>query len=385
MQAWAILVDSYRLVLSRKLFWITLIISGLVVLVYASIGFDETGWFFFFGLTHFEDEFIRAGSPWAEGMYLGIFSVVIVGFWLTWAATILALISTAPIFVDFMADGSIDLVLAKPLSRIKLFLVKYLGGLLFVLLQVGLFALGVFLCVGWRVGQWNWSIFSAIPLVVIFFSYLYGFNVLMNVLTRSSLASVLLTILFWFMIWGVQQAESVLNMLKLQSEITANAPLPEFQPAPTVLSNDPEAPPETEEQDEEQLELQRQEFEDQLANAKRRREDAKGNLDSLAAWHDGINGILTVVPKTAQTIGLLDRWITTDEEHSLSSMMQGGPRRQERRNAENRERNNPGLEAQKKLQDDYNNRSPWYIIGTSLCFEFVMLGFACWLFVRRDF
>ncbi len=237
MQTWAILVDSYRLVLSRKLFWISLIISGVVVLAYASIGFDDTGWFFLFGMTHFEDDYIRAGSPWAVGLYLGIFSQFIVGFWLTWAATILALISTAPIFVDFMADGSIDLVLAKPLSRVKLFFVKYLGGLLFVLLQVGVFSLGVFLCVGWRIGQWNWSIFSAIPLVLVFFSYLYGFNVLMNVITRSSLASILMTILFWFMIYSVQQTESVLNVLKLQSEIAANAPLPKFHPRSFANAN----------------------------------------------------------------------------------------------------------------------------------------------------
>ena len=80
MQVWALLVDSYRLLLNRKLFWITLVVSAIVVLIYASIGFDETGWFMFFGLTHFDSDIFKAGTDAAKSMYLGIFSTLIVGY-----------------------------------------------------------------------------------------------------------------------------------------------------------------------------------------------------------------------------------------------------------------------------------------------------------------
>ncbi|RMD73911.1 MAG: hypothetical protein D6820_17810, partial [Lentisphaerae bacterium] len=221
MQTWALLVDSYRLLLSRKLFWITLVISAVAVLLYASIGFDERGFFLFFGAAHFPSATFRAGSEWATAMYLGIFSYFIVQFWLTWAAALLALMSTAPLFNDFMAEGAIDLVLSKPVGRIRVFFVKYMGGLLFVVIQVAFFAVGVFLCAGWRVGEWNWKVFWAIPLVTIFYSYLYCVMVLMTMITRSTMASFLLTILFWVILWSVNLTERQLNQMRIRYEIAA--------------------------------------------------------------------------------------------------------------------------------------------------------------------
>ena len=38
-----LLLDSFRMLRSQKLFWIVLLLSGMVALVYASIGFNEKG------------------------------------------------------------------------------------------------------------------------------------------------------------------------------------------------------------------------------------------------------------------------------------------------------------------------------------------------------
>ena len=122
-----LLLDSYRLLKARALFWITLGISGLVGLLYLSIGFNEDGMSLFFGLVSFEHELFRKGSEWAELLYIGIFTKFIVPLWITWIAIILGLISTASIFPDFMSEGSIELSLSKPVSRLKIFLTKYFG------------------------------------------------------------------------------------------------------------------------------------------------------------------------------------------------------------------------------------------------------------------
>lgn len=346
MQIWAVLLDSYRLLMGRKLFLITLGVSVLVVLIYASIGFDEDGIFVLFGAYHFESELLQAGSPWAKGFYLGIFSYFIVGLWLTWAATILALISTTPIFIDFMSDGAIDLVLSKPIDRIRLFCFKYLGGLLFVLLQVGLFAVGVFLCIGWRLGQWNWSIFSAIPLVVVFFSYLYSVNVLLSILTRSALASLLLTLLFWFILYSIQVGEEFLTMQKVATEITAE------QAGRNVASS---------------------ELSNQAATGVRSQK-----VDDFTLWRDRVRTVLAPLPKTNETLNLLDRWITTDSSHGLEQMLTQGM-------ADSTGNSSQQSEMTRRKEAEYGNRSPFYIIGSSLGFEFVVLGFACFLFVRKDF
>ena len=38
-----------------------------------------------------------------------------------------------------------------------------------------------------------------------------------------------------------------------------------------------------------------------------------------------------------------------------------------------------------KAQEEIRDRPLWWVLGTSLAFEFVVLGVASWIFVRRDF
>jgi len=135
-QEMAILVDSLRLLLARKLFWVSLSISGMVAIAYASIGFTDTGVSMGFGAWEFENPILRKGTEEAETIYLLVFTEVIVRFWLAWFAVLLALISCASIFPEFLKGGSVDLFLSKPIGRVRLFLWKYLGGLLFVAVQV---------------------------------------------------------------------------------------------------------------------------------------------------------------------------------------------------------------------------------------------------------
>ena len=42
-------------------------------------------------------------------------------------------------------------------------------------------------------------------------------------------------------------------------------------------------------------------------------------------------------------------------------------------------------QVQQRLQNEYGARSLWYVVGTSLVFEAVVLSLACWIFVRRDY
>jgi hypothetical protein len=42
-------------------------------------------------------------------------------------------------------------------------------------------------------------------------------------------------------------------------------------------------------------------------------------------------------------------------------------------------------ETQRRLVEDYGERSLWYVIGTSMLFEAVVVSIALWLFRRRDF
>ncbi len=184
----AMIIDAYRQLSAAKLFWLTLGLSILVVLLYGSIGFNDAGMTMLFGLFEVESEFITEGSPWARGLYLGIYSNFLITIWLSWVATVLALISTCSIFPDFVSEGSIELSLSKPISRIHIFAMKFFVSMLFVMLQVSIFCFGIFLCVGLRIGEWNWMIFIAIPIVTLFYSYLFSVTVFTGMITKSGIS-----------------------------------------------------------------------------------------------------------------------------------------------------------------------------------------------------
>jgi ABC-type transport system involved in multi-copper enzyme maturation permease subunit len=320
---WTLLIDSLRLLRARALFWITLVISALAAVIYLSIGFTPTGFSMLFGLAEIENPVLRAGTPAAELFYLGLFSKFIVGLWLSWVAIGLAIISCAPVFPDFMAEGSIGIPLSKPVSRLKLFLYKYIGSLMFVVLQVGLFCAIVFIAVRWRVGTWNPSVFWAVPLVTLVFSYLYSVVVLVAVKTRSVLPAILAGILIWFASWVGQNGEMILYKVA-------------YLDTPAEVGS-------------------------------------TGENANLRQWHRRSVWLMACLPKTGETVNLIDRYVVVGGKTGFS-------------NSEFL-KNMMGMESapEESVDRAVARHSPLYIIGTSLIFEGVMLGLAAWIFCRRDF
>ena len=207
------LLDGYRELNSKRMFWIVLFLSGIVVMAFGAVGVKDEKLTFLWFDTPVPVPFGGPGPvPDAVRREFGI------SIWLAFAATILALISTASIFPDFISGGSIDLYLSKPISRLRLFVTKYLAGLLFVASQVAIFATASYVVIGVRGHTWENGIFLAIPLVVCFFSYLYAVSVLAGVVTRSTLAAVLLTVLFWFFLFCLDRGEVSLLMFKYGAE-----------------------------------------------------------------------------------------------------------------------------------------------------------------------
>ena len=186
-QTIAIFVDAYRNLNAKKMFWVVLAISLLMSGAFALVGINEDGikvcvW-------QFDSDFLNTGIISAALFYKIVFVTLGIGVWLTWLATILALVSTSGIFPDLINSRSVDLLVAKPISRLRLFVLQYAAGMLFVTLQVSIFTLICFLVIGFRGGAWEPGLFMAIPLVVVFFSYLFSVCVFLGVLTRSTMAA----------------------------------------------------------------------------------------------------------------------------------------------------------------------------------------------------
>ncbi len=336
-QILTILWDSYRLLAAKKLFWIALSLTLVIALSYASIRFTPDGVSVLFGAFEMESDVMNADSPIAEYVYLTMFTDVLVPWWLGLFALVLALISVCPIFPDFLKSGSVDVAVSKPISRVTLFLVKYLGSLFFVAVQVLVFCVIVYFALGLRLGSWNLGVFWAIPLLTFVFSLIYCVAVLTAVWTRSTLFSLLMALLMWGLTLGVQWGESI--MYKFTYVM------------PSVgMSIDP------------------------TTGTSVRTDEELARDDGMVKFYNIVKAVGAPLPKTREITYLLKQKLKVKGKRltHMTEFLEEGASDYERRQA--------------KSQEAYETRhSEAYIIGTSLAFEVCVLGLACFLFVRKDF
>lgn len=368
-QTLAIFLDAYRELNARKMFWITMVISGVVVLAFAFIGINEQGlriivWDIPFPLN------TTQMSP--AVFYKSLFVSLGIGVWLSWAATILALISTASVIPDLISSGSVDLMLSKPISRLRLFLTKYTTGLMFVTLQVSVFSVASFLVLGFKGNTWEPALFLAVPLVVIFYSYLFSICALFGLITRSTIASLLLTLLAWLLIFALHTADvtmlSFQLMLKQRAETVEKwidsdqARLEQMQ-----LADDP---------NESEVRAAQRHLDDRT----RELESTRSTLATLDTVHSIVLAVKTCLPKTSETIDLLERWLIDMAELPSADDSKS---QQSSEFPASFEPNDERL--QQAAVEAFRERSVFWILGTSLLFEAAVLALASWLFCRRDF
>lgn len=366
-QTLALFLDAYRDLNARKLFWVTLILSAVFIAGFGLLGADAKG----FGLLWFHWD-----MPMAAYLYKKIFSYVVIGFWLTLAAAVLAMVSTAGIFPDLLSTGAIDLYLAKPLGRLRLFLTKYVTGLLFVALQVALVAVGGVLLMRIRGGEWKPGLLLAIPIVVCFFSYLFAVVVLFGIVTRSTIAALLLGIVCWGGFWAVHVTEAQMFQSRVAQEYLVDFYRGQLSEDNSRLR---------------EIKATTQPDAAALADASTQRASDQEALDSvekslptLRRVHQIAYGIKTVLPKTTETTDLLDRVLFTNaevqeaDEQRPQWMGRGGSREFEAQM-------NAAQHAKALADQGFRNRSLGWVIGSSLGFEVVVLALAAWVFCRRDY
>ena len=268
----------------------------------------------------------------------------------------MALISTAGIFPDLLTSGSIDLYVSKPISRLRLFVTEYVAGLLFVALQVAVFSVACFLVIGLRGGVWEPGLFLAVPLVVCFFSYLFSVCVLLGVVTRSTVAALLLTFLFWFFVWAVGATENTLLMFKTMQEKGVDFAAVQAEARENNLKeHDSKDHPESS---------------TSLDQPQKAETDGSDQSHVLDIAHRIVYGVKTVLPKTTETISVLERSLV---ELAKLPHQSKGPQ-SDRMQA-----------AQLEVIEIIHGRSIAWVVGTSLLFEFFVLLLAAWRFCRRDY
>jgi ABC-type transport system involved in multi-copper enzyme maturation permease subunit len=375
-QTRAILSDAFRELNARKMFWIAMGLTALAAGCLAILGINERG-LTILGWTI--ETFPIATAP-RPGQPLGLilseatfYKTIFIGFgfniWISWASIILALVATASIIPDFTSNGAIENMLARPISRARLFLTKYLASLLFVLLLTSFFCALSIMIIGLRAGVWLWGLAVAIPLVTLFFSYLYCISALVGVWTRSTLAALVAALVFWGCLFGVNTFETIM----LTQRVSSTQPI-------AGLERDIEAM-RLQIAKEAESGASKERIESLTKGLERRQKtinDRRASAEQFIFWHNIAYTAKTLLPKTAETTGLIARAVSLDEEmeRALDASDDNSTEsifgRVERR-------------TQREVQKIISERSIWWIVGTSLLFQAFILALATRLFMKRDF
>lgn len=361
----AILVDTYRELSSKRLFWLSMALSAIVVLAFAAVGINERG----MSILTWTIELPLLNSTVLEKgeFYKLAFYTLGVRVWLAWLACLLALVSSAGLFPELVASGTVETLLARPVPRWRLYLSKFAGGLLFTTLQVAVFCAASFVVIGLRGDAWEPGIFLAVPMVTVLYSYLFSACALIGTLTRSAIAALLLTVLFWGFLFTLNSSESVVNGFRIgkEQEIAAIDRL---------------------------IDRRRQKDADaDVADLAGERDQAEGALGSLRTAHRILYAAKTALPKTDETVALVQRWmvdaanlgtVADDEPEQAPSVLERRRRGRGGNFGTVRARERDVLAA---VDADQRSRGIAWILGTSLAFEAAVLAIGCRVFARRDF
>ncbi len=371
-QLLAVLTDSLRHLRQTFLFWITLLLSALAAFVlFGTYSFNPNGvqvlWF-----PPIENPAIAEGSSGPRMMVTGLLSGIYVKIWLGWGAIILALLSTASILPSFLTSGTIDLSLAKPISRAKLFLFKVIGANLFVLLQVSISVFIVFVLIGLKFSIWIPTVLLAIPLITLQFFYIYSVSALVAVVTRSTLAALLISILVWFLAFLVQFAAN-------QSGAAATSFDSMAERSRTRVQNM--------EQYQERLEDGPAQYQIQaLENERRKLELSEAQARMLDNWAGRLETIELFVPKTGDVQKLLSTRLNAPLGNEFASLFLDIESNDAIRPAGiDEEEWRDQLAADTAGEARARRVDAAVSLGTSLAFCAVCLGFATFVFVRKDF
>lgn len=100
-------------------------------------------------------------------------------------------------FPGLLREGGVDLVLARPVSRLQIFLGKFAGGLLFYAVASTVASLALVLGIGLRFGSYPISILAMVPLQVFTAAVMFSILATIGVITRSTALPLMFGLFFF--------------------------------------------------------------------------------------------------------------------------------------------------------------------------------------------
>jgi hypothetical protein len=142
----------------------------------------------------------------------------VMNFFVGTLAVFAAILVTSPVIPHTFEAGAIDLLFSKPVSRPLVFLAKYVGGCVFILLNGAYFVGGLWLIVGLRFDLWSGKLLLCIPIFMFLFAIYYSVSAFAGVLWKNAIVSIVITVLFWAACFVVGTTKNVIEQLFLKPQ-----------------------------------------------------------------------------------------------------------------------------------------------------------------------
>jgi hypothetical protein len=220
----ALVLDAYYQVVDNKIFRLLLVLEALVIVSFLCIGFGKDEVRIFWGLwtVSYESLFALRGEHFGPGADLqgiavqGVQRFVVEG--LCGNIGMVVCLSATSFFLPRMLEkGAADIVFSKPVSRFALMFSRYVSGLLFVGILAGLGVTGVWIAFLVGSGYNDPGVLWGAVTLVYLFAILHAVSIFVGVTTRSTVAAILISILFfagngcihqaWFIRTYIHEAE----------------------------------------------------------------------------------------------------------------------------------------------------------------------------------
>ncbi len=118
-------------------------------------------------------------------------------------AVFVAIVVTSPIIPDTFRSGSLHLLLSKPISRVWLYLAKFFGGCIFVLVNITFVLIGLYFIAGLRFEIWNAGLLACIPILMFVFIIFYSVSGLAGLIWGNAIVSVVACLIFWLVCFSL--------------------------------------------------------------------------------------------------------------------------------------------------------------------------------------
>lgn len=197
---WAIIENTLHEGIAKKTILMVLGLTTIIILFFlVALGATEDA-LFLFGeeIDELPEDAVRAAEA------------VIIGFMYN-VAFFIGVFAIASFYPSMQDQGTIDLLLSRPMSRFNIFLAKFIGCMLIVFMLIFYLIGGTWLVIYLKTGVTYLEYLLTIPIFMLIFFAFMAFTAMMGILSRSTATSAISAIFFPFifsaMLFGFHHSE----------------------------------------------------------------------------------------------------------------------------------------------------------------------------------